>query len=175
MNGDRFTQDLAEEVIADLPNGSKQERGEEFLVRAEERGVLAEWIRERTVASLGSYVHGVKVGLERREQAQRLISYGVSAATGRPITPTLSVRTEDGSRQGVLWIDATPAQFIEAVLREQNVIDGRSDSNAVRLKVVRLLEERPDLMTLPTLGHVCKVIGMDPDALGLDGLTGTDS
>lgn len=123
------------------------------------------------MSALGAYVQGIKAAEEKRKQADRLMSLGVSTATGRPISPVISIRRPDGSSQGVLWTEAEPLAFVEAVLREQRVVDGRNDSNALRLAIVRLIESREDLAALPTLGDVCREVGVDPDALDLSELS----
>lgn len=68
----------------------------------------------------------------------------------------------------MLWTEASPRQFIEAVLREQSVIDGRNDSNAIRLQVVEMIQTDKRLMELGTLRDVCAELDVDPDMLGLD-------
>lgn len=53
---------------------------------------------------------------------------------------------------------------------EQAVIEGRSTSNALRLQVVEWLENDDTLRELPTVGDVCRAVGVDPAALDLDEL-----
>jgi len=162
---------LAGQVLSESPHGSKLEWGERFLELARFHAMphIREFISQRTVAALGSYVAGIKAAEEKKRQNERILSRGISH-TGRLITPTISIRGGDGSRQQGLWVEASPFQFIEAVLREQNVIDGRAASNAMRMKVVEMLQSDPGLMDLATLGEVCRELGVDPDTLGLDEL-----
>lgn len=164
--------DLAADVLLWDPKGSKHDWGVDLLRRVEaaeddERDTLNAEVREKMIAKLGEYVSGVKASSEKARQAERMLAVGYN---GRPITPTVSVRNIDGSTQSMLWVDATPAQFLEAVLREQSVIDGRRDSNIVRLKVVDMLRQDESLMDLPSLRDVCTVLNVDPDTLGLEEL-----
>lgn len=167
--------ELAEQVLKTCGRGAtKAEWGEELhrLIREDhfEDDGLAEFLHGRIVASLGKYVHEVKAGQEKRRQGARLMALGVSTETGRPISPVISIRRSDGSSQGVLWTEAEPLQFVEAVLREQRVVDGRNDANALRLAIAQLIQSREDLAGLPTLAAVCKAVNVDPDALSLEQL-----
>lgn len=163
---------IAEQVAAMDPKGTKSAWGKAFLTLAAEHGMddLADWQAAQLIAASGTYVAKVRAAEERRRQAERLLTLGLSTAGGRPITPTLSVRAEGGGRQGVLWYEATPLQFIEAVMREQAVVDGRAESNAVRMRLAVQIRESEALMALPTLADVCAALGLDPDTLGLEGL-----
>lgn len=167
--------DIAEQVLGDSPSATKNEWGQDFLRLAQEHDQesIEAFIHDRLVANLGSYVAKVKEVREEKRQQERLMQLGVSYA-GRPITRTISVsRSNGGGRQMMLWTEASPAQFIEAVQREQHVIDGRKDSNAVRLLVVKMLTRDETLMGLPTLGDVCNHLDVDPDTLGLEELPRT--
>lgn len=161
--------DLASDVLAWDRRASKHEWGLDLLARVEDADddALNEEVREKLIGKLGDYVAGVKAAAEKARQAERMLAVGYN---GRPITPTVSVRNEDGSTQTMLWIDASPAQFMDAVLREQSVVDGRLRSNIVRLKVVDMLRQDDCLMDLPTLQDVCNALGVNPDTLGLDEL-----
>lgn len=163
--------DLADHVLALMPDGAKADCGRELLtaVRSYDIDTITTEVEARTIASLGSYVAGRKSAAAKTSQAERLMTYGVTY-TGRPISPTLSIRSEDGTSQLAAWTDATPRQFLDAVLREQKVIDGRNDSNRLRLHVVDLLTQDEALMGLPSLSSVCAALGVDPDLLGLDDL-----
>lgn len=167
--------DLAEQVLLANYTGTKDQWGEELLqlVDAHDARCLAEEVRRKTVAALGNQVSQVKSRRERTAQNERLMARAVSAdgrPMGKPLSPTLSVRTESGARQSTLWIFATPRQYIDAVLREQKVIDGRNDSNAIRLHLVDLIQEDEHLQDLPTLKDVCDELGINPDTLGLEDL-----
>jgi hypothetical protein len=163
--------DLAEQVIAMLPEGTTAQHGATLLDLIEQHATpsLLGWSHSRHVTSLGTYVKGVKADQEKRRQAERDITYGVSSATGLPISPTLSVKTDAGP-QLMLWFRASPQQFVEAVLREQQVVDGRHNSNSVRMRVVQLLLDNEELMALATLEDVCRSLGLDPQALNLNEL-----
>lgn len=173
---DSVQQAIAEQVIGLHPHGSKREWGRAFLALAEDFAddpELAAWLRAREEASLGRYCADIQQHRQRVAQNERLMTRGVAVATGRPINPSLSIRNE-GVAQLMHWIEATPEQFIEAVLREQRVVDGRRDANAVRLALVELMKDDERLMKLPTLADVCAELGIDPDTLGLGDLeTGT--
>lgn len=163
--------DLAEQVLDSDPAGSKHAWGEETLrlVELHQNAMVDAEVRVLIVTALGRRVAGIKGQRERVAMNNRLVDRGVSY-TGRPITPTLSIRDTNGARQYVLWTEASPQQFIEAVLREQVTIDGRNDSNAVRLQVVEMVQADKHLMGLPTLRAVCDELGVDPDTLGLEDL-----
>lgn len=167
---EELSQEIAEQVLALHPNASKATWGKVFLALAAEEPKLEPWLEARQVTSLGHYVTQLKSRRAAQRRNERLIELGVSTATGRPISPTMSVRMADGSRQGVLWVEASPAQFVEAVLREQAVVDGRAESNAVRVQLAEILKGHEALMELPTLGDVCERLAIDPDTLGLEDL-----
>jgi hypothetical protein len=86
------------------------------------------------------------------------------------MAPTISIRNAEGGSQGVLWIYASPAQFIDAVRREQAIVDGRNASNRLRWEIVRMLEQDDHLRELATLKDVCVELGIDPDTLDLEAL-----
>lgn len=163
--------DLADQVLMANYNGTKRDWGQELLdlVRAHDEQHLMTAVHEKTVTALGNVVNSRKTSRETAAKNERLASRAV-AYTGRPLNPTISVRTESGARQGVLWIYATPRQYIDAVIREQKVIDGRNDANAVRLQLVELMQQDDHLQDLATLKDVCDELGIDPDTLGLDDL-----
>lgn len=168
-------QAIAEQVLGLHPGASKVEWGKAFLALAEDFDDedLGEWLTRRQHYSLGEYVASVKNAREKSAQNKRLLDRGISVATGRPINPSLSIRRE-GVTQLAAWVQASPEEFVEAVLREQRVVDGRRDANAVRMALVELMKDDDGLMALLTLADVCDELGIDPDTLGLDDLeTGT--
>lgn len=170
-------QAIAEQVLGLHPKGTKLEWGKAFMALADDNFCddpdLQDWLESREYSSLGKYVSDVRASKEKAAQNERLMSRGVAVASGRPVNPSLSIRHE-GVTQLTAWTEATPEQFIEAVLREQRVVDGRSDANAVRLGLVELMKDDEHLLSLPTLADVCAELGIDPDTLGLDDLeTGT--
>jgi len=164
--------DIAEQVLGELPQASITAWGKEFLRLAEvhDQPGISEFVTAKTIAALGNYIKGVKAQQETARRNARLMARGVATSTGRPITPTLSVRAQDGSRQQCLWYEATPAQFLEAVLLEDQIVAGRLASNRVRLSVVEAMQNDASLMDLPTLVDVCEALGIDPDTLGLEEL-----
>lgn len=168
---DLTERDLAEQVLTSLPNGTKNAHGSALLRLIEQHDInhVNAWRQGRLIASLGRYVSDVRADLERQRQAERDLTYGVASSTGLPISPTLSVKTDEG-RQLLLWYRASPRQFIDAVLREQQVVDGRHSSNALRMQVVQLLLDHEELMDLPTLEDVCKSLELNPQSLDLDSL-----
>lgn len=163
--------DLADQVLIANYNGTKHDWGRELLelVEAHDEAHLTDAVHEKTIAALGNVVNQRKTHRETAAKNERLASRAVTY-TGRPLNPTISVRTESGARQGVLWIYATPRQYIDAVIREQKVIDGRNDANAVRLQLVEVMNQDGHLQDLPTLKDVCDELGIDPDTLGLEDL-----
>lgn len=169
--------DIADQVLAGNRTANKAEWGEEMwrLIAAHNDEELNGWLRARIVASLGSFVGQVKAAREQRKQKERQREYGVSSGSGRPVNPYLSVRGDDGSRQGLLWIEATPIQFMEAVFREEAVVRGRAEANAVRMKLAELIQEDEQLQELADLKTVCSELNIDPDTLGLAELPGTDA
>lgn len=169
---DMTPSDIAEQVLSTLPKATKDEWGREFLRLAKVHGQeqIDEFVTGKTITALGTYIKGADAHRQAVARNDRLMARGVATATGRPITPTLSVRAKDGSRQQCLWVEATPMQFMEAVLLEQRIVDGRRDSNKVRLIVVEAMQADEHLMELSTLGDVCRSLGIDPDALGLEEL-----
>lgn len=164
--------DLAEQVLAWDYHASKNEWGEEMLrlVRSHNDDELTQFVHERTVAALGAYIGSVKAAMERRKQQERILQRGISTATRRPVNPYLSVRGSDGSRQGLLWIEATPVQFMEAVFREETVVRGRAEANAVRMQLAELIQQDDGLQDLSSLKDVCSELHIDPDTLGLEEL-----
>lgn len=127
------------------------------------------WFREAAVSRASAVIDKVAAGDARKIAAQRAVQLGVAAGTGRPVSPTLSVRTEHG-RQLMLWQQATPRQFVEAVRTEQAVALGRLDANKPRHKLVERMLCEPALLTLPSLADVCRALGVDVVTLDLDSL-----
>lgn len=160
--------DLAEQVIRMLPRGNLAEWGAE-MVKLARFHKFDGWLDDRLAASCANYVKSVKTSMDQRAQSERLMARGV-AYNGRAVSPTISIAGKDGGRQTVLWVEASPQAFMEAVLAEQSVIDGRNQSNRVRFQLVALMQEDPALADLPTLGDVCRACGIDPDTLGLGDL-----
>lgn len=172
MSDDLTLYDLANQALDAGYDCTKQEWGEELLRLADlhsESVAIQQELRDKHVATLGKYVSDVKAQREKRAHAKRLMNRAVSYS-GRVMTPTISIRNADGVTQGVLWIDATPRQFIEAVRREQAIVDGRNDSNRVRWNLARACLDDEHLLDLPTLKDVCAEMGVDPDTLGLSEL-----
>lgn len=167
-----FAEIVAEQVLASHPDGNKEIWGRAFLEVAEEvdAEALERWTERKVIAAAGRAVSDFKGRREAQRRNERLIARGISVATGRPISPTISVRSPDGSRQHALWTQVPPQEFVEAVMREQSIVDGRRDANAIRLRLVRMLQADEQLMALPTLGDVCAELDIDPDTLGLDEL-----
>lgn len=162
--------DLAEKVIASDPTATKAEWGKSLLALTEgASGDLAAEVHSKLLGALGHYVSGIKSAQEKRRQKQRLMDMGI-AYNGRLINPMLSITTEDGDPQYALWLEATPRQFIDAVLKEQNVVDGRNTSNQVRMQVVKMLQEDESLMDMASLRDVCDQLGVDTDTLALEEL-----
>lgn len=166
---DLTARDLAEQVIAWDAHASKSEWGEEMLRLIHEHDVdsLHEFVHAQTVHSLGAYVSSVKAGMEKKRQYERQLKRGVSTATGRPVKPTMSIRQDDGSTTHMLWIEASPQQYVEAVLREARVVAGRAASNEIRMQVVEAIQGDENLADLPTLADVCRELAIDPDTLEL--------
>lgn len=164
-------QAIAEQVLAMHPKGGHAQWGHAYIDLVDELDAdeVRPWMDERQAKDLGRYVGQVEAEREKRRRNERLMARGVAVGTGRPITPTLSVRTPRGTRL-MLWTEASPAQFVEAVLREQNVTEGRLAANAVRLTLVQAIKGDDELMALPTLADVCERLGVDPDSLGLTDL-----
>lgn len=164
--------DLADQVLSANRNGSKHEWGSDLLAltQAHDEPEIDDEVRGKTIAALGNVVNGRKSAQEKQAQRDRLANLAISY-DGRPLlNPTLSVRAPSGARQGKLWIDATPQEYIEAVIREQRVVDGRNNANAIRLQLVEVMQRDEHLMTLPTLKDVCAELNINPDALGLEDL-----
>ncbi len=167
---------IAEQVLGLYPDSSKVEWGQAFLELAGgfDEPEFAVWLEAREHSSLGAYVAAVKSAKERRAQHERLMARGLAVATGRPINPAMSIRRDGYAPTSMLWTEAQPQEFIEAVMREQRVVQGRLDANAARLALVALMKDDEHLLSLPSLGHVCDELGIDPDTLGLGDLeTGT--
>ena len=159
--------DLAEEVLSIYPSARKDEWGEELIRRVGQEGdAIQQEAHAKFVAAMGAYVSNIKAAQARAEQAERVaqVSYH-----GRPLTPTISVRTDAG-RQLMLWLDASPRQFVEAVFREQSVVVGRLNSNKLRVKVAEMCQQDEQLMELPTLADVCNELDVDPEELELEEL-----
>ncbi|MDH2424856.1 hypothetical protein [Sphaerisporangium sp. TRM90804] len=169
---EELKQGIAEMVLGLHPGADKAIWGAEFIKLAAEHDdpEINAWIDSRLEAALGSYVNTVRTRREAQRRNERLIARGVSVTSGRLISPSMSVRRSDGARQGVLWVEATPAQFVEAVFREAAVVDGRAESNAIRMQLAALLKSDKQLMKLPTLADVCAELRLDPDTLALDTL-----
>ena len=163
---------IADQVLGLLPTGSKVDWANKFMDIADEQDdpAINAWLEQRLIVAIGDYINGRKALAAKHRQNQRLIDLGISVVNGRPISPHLSVRGDDGTRQGVLWIEATPQQFVDAVFREQAVVDGRAAANAVRMQLAGLIQSTPDLMVLPSLREVCDELKLDPDTLGLEEL-----
>lgn len=164
--------DLADQVLSANSDGTKYEWGSELLdlVHAHDEPGLDAEVRGKTVVALGNLVNGRKSAQEKAAQQQRVKSLPIDY-NGRPLaSPTISVRGETGARQGVLWINATPQQYIEAVIREQRVVDGRNNANAIRLQLVEVMQRDEHLLTLSTLKDVCEELDINPDTLGLEDL-----
>jgi hypothetical protein len=158
--------DLAEQVVTANPTGTKDEWSQDFLALVPAHGL--EWfVKQQTANAIGQYVSNVEANRRKRRQKEEALRRGISVATHSPV---ISVRGAEG-RQLMLWIDASPAQYLEAVLTEQAVVDGRGRANVVRLRLAQRMQAEPELLALATLGEVCKAIGVDPDVLGLDELS----
>jgi hypothetical protein len=164
----RDPRELADDVLAGNPKGSKAEWGRAMRDLAAAEGMAA-YLEAKLIETLGNYVSGRKASNEQHSQVARLAGLEVSH-TGRPLSPTISVRRPDGARQLVLWIDATPQQFIDAVFRQQNTIDGLQTANSVRFELAAQMQADESLLALPTLRAVCDRLDLDPDTLGLDEL-----
>ncbi len=172
MTDDLTLYDLANQVLDWGNDCTKHEWGEELLRLAQlhpDAISVQQELNDKIVAGLGKYVSDIKASRERKAHAARLMNRAVSYS-GRVMTPTISIRDETGATQGVLWIHATPAQFIDAVLREQAVVDGRNRSNRLRLHLVKRMQADESLRELAMLKDVCDAEGIDPDTLGLDEL-----
>jgi hypothetical protein len=172
VSDDLTLYDLANQVLDAGYNCTKQEWGDDLLKLAGKHSkseAIKQDLHDKLTAALGSYVSDVKARREKTAHAKRLMNRAVSYS-GRVMTPTISIRNAEGISQGVLWIDATPRQFIEAVQREQAIVDGPHDSNRVRWNLVRACLDDEHLLGLPTLKDVCVELGVDPDTLGLSEL-----
>lgn len=163
---------IAEQVLALHPDADKPTWGREYLklARSHADPEVDQWINERLLSVLGRYVDNVRDRREKRQRNERLMSRGISTTTGRPINPSLSVRRKDGRPQGGLWVEASPLQYVEAVFREDAVVRGRGESNAVRMKLAELIQRDEALQELPALKDVCAELDIDPDTLGLEEL-----
>lgn len=151
--------DLAEQAIALHPKSTAAVLGIELSrLISLHAPHLESWREELAIKALGRYCNTVKAQLNQ-EGAPR-VTYD-----GRPMTSTISV-----NGQLKLWTECSPAEFVEAVLREQNVVDGRDQSNRSRRAFVNLLRQREDLMAMPTLGDAAQAAGWDVAALDLDEL-----
>lgn len=168
--------DFAAIVLDDMPDATKDECGAALARLVGDLYGAERWQHEahaRYIRSLGAVVSALSARTKDAEKRERLAlatENGI-AYNGRPITETLSVRRDDGSRQLVLWTQATPSQFVEAVLREEAVAAGRVRSNRVRMQLASIIADDEHLMALPTLAAVCEREGINPDSLGLDELS----
>ncbi len=169
---DELRHAIAEQVIGLDPDGNKTTWGKAFLELAEQYGMsdFGDWKNAQLISICGTQVGRVKTAIERKQKNARLLERGVAVGTGLNVNPTISVRTKDGARQLMLWTKATPAQFLAAVFREQAIVDGRAESNAIRMQLAERLRKDELLMELPTLGDVCAALEIDADILGLDEL-----
>jgi hypothetical protein len=123
--------------------------------------------RQVYVVALAHVTH-VATAMMRRAAQDRRDTLGI---VGRPAVPdTIPVRTRTGETQLKLWPDAAPAEFVEAVFREQKIIDGRHRANQLRVDLAHDIKADPVLEHLPTLRDVCVRLSIDPDTLGLDDL-----
>lgn len=159
--------ELADEVLDDMPNATKYEWGQELSKRARSENLYAE-INDRLNTSMGALVTSRKSTRESAAMDARAPKVGYD---GSLLSPVISVANPDGGRQLTLWVNATPDQYVNAVTREQNVVDGRNRSNKVRLQLVERMIADPTLMELPHLKDVCVALRIDPDTLGLAELT----
>jgi len=172
MKRDDFTEAIAEHVLASHPQANKDVWGRAFLDVAEEMDGegLEQWTQRKLIAAAARAVSDFKRAREERRRNERLMERSIAVATGRPISPTMSIRMPDGSRQHALWTQVPPQEFIEAVMREDSVVNGRRDANAVRLRLVKMIRADESLLALPTLADVCAELEIDPDTLGLEEL-----
>ena len=158
-DNDITPRDLAEQAIALHPKSTAAVLGMELdRLIALHAPHLVEWREEQAIKTLGRYCNTVKAQLN--QEGAPKVTYD-----GRPMTSTISV-----NGQLKLWTECTPAEFADAVAREQNVVDGRNQSNRSRRAFVDLLRQREDLMAMPTLGDAARAAGWDIDSLDLDEL-----
>lgn len=166
MNEEITPADLADQVLDAMPNGSKLEWGDELRALANVNH-MDDFIDRKLTEGLGQFVSSRKAALARKDQAAKALAIGYN---GSALSPVLSVRS-NGATTLALWVDVSPKQYVEAVLREQNVVEGRNRSNQIRLQLATQMIADDILMGLSTLREVCTAIGVDPDALGLDELS----
>jgi hypothetical protein len=169
--------ELAEKVLADRPEDTIEQWGRALrsaVRKHPERAKLNREVEGRLIATLGQYVKAVKADAEAKAQRERRLEQSKKTPKitykGKVLAPTLSVRKPDGGRQLVLWVDVSPAVFVEAVNAQQNRIDGMNAANAVRIEVATKIRESEPLRSLATLREVCDQLGIDPDTLGLEEL-----
>ena len=157
---DITARDLAEQVIAANPGANGKTLGAALrsLIRLHASPVLDAWLDDQIIGALGRYCNNTKAALQAESTPK--VSYG-----GRPMTSSIAV-----NGQMKLWTECSPVEFVDAVLREQNVVFGRLQSNKARRAFVDLLRTRTDLMAMPTLGDAIVASGWDADVLALDDL-----
>lgn len=171
--------DLAEQVYHWRPDGNKPEWGKELL-RLARLFNLDEQVEDKTVAVLGYMVSSRKRDIKQRAAEKRAkdkaLRYGFDYNGRRLMTETLSAKNDEGHPTLFDWVHLPPNKYIEAVLREQAVANGRVDSNAIRLELVKVMRKDPTLLDLPTMKDVCDKLEIDPDLVGLiefpDGTSG---
>lgn len=147
---------LAETALRQVGrNATKRELGKaliDLMVKAKSR-LCNEWRQEREFNSAGKFVTGIRSRQDQENKLVPSISYD-----GRPMTKGIS---DHGQMR--LWYEVPPATWCNLALREQQVVDGRHQSNIVRLKLAEMLKGRPDLMGLPTIGDVLKALRLPLD------------
>lgn len=142
--------------------GSKAEQGQalDALIseHADDAPWLVEWRQQRLYMVLGTFVASERAR-SQRDRAPK-ITYD-----GRPMTMTPTISVDAQLR---FWLDVSPAQWIVAAQREQEVALGRVMANQPRLAIVAKLLADDDLAALPTMGDVVEALGLDPDDIVLD-------
>ena len=184
--------DFADEVIAAIPDAEDKlmwgRAMDELIAATDDDDPVRDEARGKYLMALAQVVSNRLAGIARREAKRRAKdaaereSMGEEGfhvdANGRPfgrkaemvMSPMISVKNESGGSQLTLWTKASPARFVEAVIREQSVVDGRSDANAIRMAVVRIINTDESLMALPTVQDVLDVLGIDHEVLALGDL-----
>lgn len=159
-DSDVTARDLVEQAIQMHPDAKDSTLGVALdrLIDLHGTPILRAFRRAQMLKALTTYCKSIKASMER--ESGPTVSYA-----GRPMTSTLGV-----NGQLKLWTECSPAEFIDAVAKEQRVIDGRNDSNRTRRAFVDLLRSRGDLLELPTLGAALEAAGWDANALDLDDL-----
>lgn len=158
--------DLADQALEiEGTSASKTILGKRMLdlIAEHDEAHINSWRHARLVASMGAFVSQHKARLIQDEAPK--VSY-----QGVPMTGGISVGSSNSSRQMALWLDVSPQEFIDAVQREQNVVDGRSASNRVRLQIMQIVTADEELSQLPTLRAVLDALEIDPNELNLDEL-----